>query len=87
MPTVRAKFVCQSKTTSNYGKDAQGNPILLSSVKFGAVTKDSPENEEFFKWTPSGTIELGVLNPAAADALECGKEYFIDFTPVIAAPE
>lgn len=50
-------------------------------VKLNAVTSGSKENEEFFKWTPSGSISLGVINPKAADAFYPGKEFYVDFTP------
>jgi hypothetical protein len=52
-------------------------------VKYTAVSSGSPENEQFFKWTPSATIDLGVLNEKAVEGLVVGGEYYIDFTKAI----
>lgn len=47
---------------------------------FYPVQGDSPENKEFFQYTPSGRIELGVLNERVASQLELGADYYVDFT-------
>lgn len=69
---VRAKF----KVTTNHltGETAQ---IILEPVIDG-----SPENESFYKWTPSGKIDLACVNPDATNQFEVGKEYYVDFTPL-----
>lgn len=67
--SVRAKFKCYSKTQSVYGE----------SIKMFPVTSGSQENEQFFKWTPSGTLEMGIVNPDAAKQFEVGKEYYLNF--------
>lgn len=66
---VRCKFKCDSKTVDGNG-DAQ---ISMSPVYTG-----SPENEQFFRYTPSGSFQFGTVNKAAADQIEEGKEYYID---------
>jgi hypothetical protein len=76
MNRVRAKF-----TVSNILKDSMGNVV----VKLWAVYKgdeSSPENESFSNSTPSGTCELTITNPAAADFFEKlqGKYVYLDFT-------
>jgi hypothetical protein len=82
MPTVRAKFHVQSKTLSSTGsKDAAGQPINQTSVKLTPVYGGSDENRKFFASSPSGSIELGIINQAAADQFEVGKSYYVDFTP------
>lgn len=68
---VRAKFRCDSKEQSGDG----------FYLRFSAVTCGSPENDNFFKWTPSGQLGMGTINEAAAAQFEVGKEYFLDFTP------
>lgn len=69
---VRAKFrVDEVAQTVNGGK------VLLSPV-----TSGSKENEEFFKWTPYGRIEMGTINPEAIKQFVPGKECYVDFTPV-----
>lgn len=72
MNTVRAKFKCAEITQTEHGE----------RIKLYPVTGDSPENKEFFKWTPSGNIEIGTVNPEAAKQFEVGKEFYIDFTLV-----
>ncbi len=37
------------------------------------------ENKKFFRYTPSGQISIGTLNPAAWQQFELGKEYYVDF--------
>ncbi len=71
--SVRAKFKVHSVTEHENG---------LKSVKMHPVTSGSAENAAFFKWTPSGTIELGTVNPEAAAQFTPGKEFLVDFHPV-----
>lgn len=82
--TVRAKFqLIKTTQTMHSKKDEDGNwiTIPLTSMSLQVVHGNTPENERFFASTPSGTIELGVLNPEAAAQLELGKSYYIDFVP------
>lgn len=69
MPTVRAKFKVYSIAGST-----------LKSVQLCAVSGGSPENDQFFNASPSGSISLGILNPAASEQFEEGAEYYVDFT-------
>ena len=39
------------------------------------------ENTKFWQSSPSGKIELGTINAAAAEQFEIGREFYIDFTP------
>lgn len=71
--TVRAKFKVQSVTETEGG---------LKTAQLQAVTSGSPENEVFFKWTPSAQINLSTLNPAAAAEFFPGREFYVDFIPV-----
>lgn len=72
--SVRAKF----KVRSNEAVSGNGNTIILD-----AVGKDGcPENADFFRWTPSGQITMGVVNEAAAEQFKVGAEMYVDFTPV-----
>lgn len=73
MSSVRAKFKVISVTTVEGG---------LSSVKLQPVTSGSDENKEFFKYTPSGSIDLSTINAAAASQFVPGAEMYVDFTPV-----
>lgn len=68
---VRAKFY-----VSEYTETTTGNKIVLMPVCRGE------ENKEWSKWTPSGRLEMGVLNETAAKEFIVGEEYYIDFTHV-----
>lgn len=76
---VRAKFVVESYETR---KSDTRNPESeeLRSIKMIAVSDGSEENKKFFRWTPNGSINIGVLNPEAWKQLELGKAYYVDFT-------
>lgn len=70
---VRCKMVCdETSTRDNYGE----KPIYR--VKMSVVMDGSAENEEFFQYTPAGSIDLDIM---AAQYFEIGKEYYVDFTP------
>lgn len=70
---VRAKFKVQSIEKTGEG-DSSGATITLWPVVSG-----SEENEQFFKYTPAGSIVLSTINPGAAEQFEVGGEYYVDF--------
>jgi len=72
---TRAKFYCCSVTLFS------SDPGAGKAVKLQPVTSGSEENREFWKYTPSGSIELSISNPEAAKIFEPGREYYVDFTP------
>lgn len=39
-----------------------------------------PENSEFWKWVPSGKIELGPIDADALGRFRIGREYYVDFS-------
>ena len=45
------------------------------------VTCGSEENDKFFHYTPCGSIEISTVNEEALKGFDCGKEYYVDFTP------
>lgn len=69
---MRCKVRCESITESTNGH----------SVQFFPVSGGSKENEQFFKYTPSGDIRLSIVNPAVVEQLKVGAQYYVDFTPV-----
>jgi hypothetical protein len=73
---VRAKF----KVSSIENSTAVPNDGLRN-INLLPVYDGSPENKEFFRWTPGGQIQLGTVNPEAAKQFEVGKEFYVDFTP------
>lgn len=68
---IRTKFVCESVTHR-----ANGSTLTLMPVTHG-----SKENEKFFKYTPSGILEIGTINSEAIKQFVPGKEYYIDIQP------
>ena len=79
--TVRAKFKVHRISRHMSGRwdgsktvSEEVQTIHLYPVGVGT------ENREFFANTPSGSIELGTVNKAAADQFELDGEYYIDFT-------
>lgn len=75
--SVRAKFYCASKTE----QASPGSTQKQVSITLQPVTNGSDENKQFYQYTPSGKLELNIINPAAASQFEVGKEYYVDFTP------
>jgi len=72
---VRAKFTCIEMTEGMGGRKGRN----LYSYKFYPVTEGSPENEQFFAYTPSGQLQLSSINEGL---FEVGEEYYLDFTLV-----
>lgn len=75
--TVRAKMRCDSLESAIEGNgEPNGGTVRLNPVVSG-----SPENKEFFKYTPGGTLVLSTINKAAFDQFNLGAEYYVDVTP------
>lgn len=64
----RAKFRCVEKKQADEGFVYKFSPVV------GGTTK---ENDSFFKYTPWGLLEMGVVNPNVD--FEVDKEYYLDF--------
>jgi hypothetical protein len=69
---VRAKFKVDETAKNTWAERVTLTPVVSGS----------PENEAFFKTTPSGKIEMQIKNPEAMKQFEPGKEFYVDFTPV-----
>lgn len=76
---VRAKFKVVGIRRSQWSSDKEVQTIEMQPVTGG--TSEEHENRKFWEATPSGKIELGCVNLAAASRFELGKEYYVDFTP------
>ena len=75
--SVRAKFYVSEVKQSRYASQGGG---ILTTVKLLPVIGDSEENKAFFRWTPSGAIDLGTINPAVVEQFHIGDEFYVDFT-------
>lgn len=69
---TRCKFKCISKTISGDGENRSNR------FEFTPVTDGTPEDKQFWKWTPSGRLEFSCLNPNVD--FEIGKTYYLDLT-------
>lgn len=72
--STRAKF----KVRTVVETEGNGHAITLDAVY--DPDPDS-ENGRFFRWTPSGTITMAVVNAEAAKSFVEGGEVYVDFTP------
>jgi hypothetical protein len=73
---VKAKFVVDSITHTRSNPSAR-------VVKLSPVCADGvPENERYHRYTPSGSIEMYIDNPPAAEFFTIGSEIYVDFTKV-----
>lgn len=79
MKSIICKFQISSKTKT-MGYDTKGNKAPAYRIEGFPVYTGSKEDEEFFQATPSGKLELGVLNKVAADILEPGDNVYITIT-------
>lgn len=41
-----------------------------------------PVEKRFFSATPTGKVEIHVNNPAVIEAMQVGRSFYADFTPV-----
>lgn len=49
-------------------------------VTLQPVTATSEENASFFKYTPTGKLEMGLVQQETAEQFTPGKQFYIDFT-------
>ena len=83
---IRAKFRLNSYTTEMSpswpdGYDKPSVEVEKRTLNFTPVYgKDSEENKAFWGATPTGSLQLGVVNQKAWAFFELGKEYYLDFT-------
>lgn len=74
---VRAKFRYSGIETID-----QGNGVRLCTLTFYPVSdgKEDSDNHKFWKATPSGKLELGMVNDYAVKQFVLGKEYYLDIS-------
>lgn len=53
------------------------------TLVFEPVYSSDPESEnhKFWKYTPSGKLEMVCVNPEAVKCFQLGQEFYLDFTP------
>lgn len=79
---VRAKFkVTEVRRMMSMRKEGDNwVPCEIQTITLNPVTSGSEENQTFWQATPSGRIELGVINQEAWKEFELDKEYYVDFS-------
>ena len=81
---VRAKFRLNSYTTEMYDKwvdNKSVEKVEKRTLNFTPVYgTGSEENKAFWDATPTGSLQLGVVNQDAWKQFELGKDYYLDLT-------
>lgn len=77
---MRAKFTIRSITQHDGGNET----LKMSPVcRDGGYPPDgSDENNTYAKYSPSGSLELMIANPALFGQFKPGQTFYIDFTEV-----
>lgn len=73
--TVRAKMKVTNLEPAVHAEDGQGGTVYLHPVING-----SPENDQFYKYTPGGNLTLSTINGRAFEQFHLGEEYYIDIS-------
>ena len=68
---VIAKFTCDKKEETSDGFEISMSPVTCGSA----------ENDDFFNYTPSGNLSMGLVGADAAACFEVGQEYYINIVP------
>ena len=80
---VRAKMKCHeiaSRVIDSYDHENKRTVQVANEVvRLTAVSGD--ENKPWSQYTPQGSVELHITNPAAVAQFKVGGVYFVDFTP------
>jgi hypothetical protein len=74
---MRAKMQVKSVESTEYGETLRMNPVCGNNP-FPADGVD--EDNTYSKFTPSGSLELFVSNPALAGRIKPGQKLYLDFT-------
>jgi hypothetical protein len=69
--TIRCRFQC---IQADMGHAPENNNYF----RFEPKADGSPENKEFWKWTPGGGLNFSCTNPNVK--FEVGKDYYLDLT-------
>lgn len=77
MTTMRAKF-----QVSNVEKPYDGcerlSLVAVTEKPFDGEGKS--EDNDFARWTPSGTLSIDITNPTLHGKFQQGQKFYLDFT-------
>lgn len=77
--TMRAKFKINSVERFENSEKLRMSPVCKPS---GYDATGLDEDNTFAKYSPSGSLELMVMNPALLGTFNPGDTYYLDFTKV-----
>lgn len=81
--SVVARFLVQTKTPWMDGKgEVAGYNVQARPVYPKAEDGPDHPNRKFWEATPSGSIQMGITNLAAAEAFEVDAEYEVTFRKI-----
>lgn len=76
-----AKMRAKMKVTSVMVMEGSENVMMNAVCKSGNYPEDgTDEDNTFAKWTPTGTIQLAITNPALHGQFKPGQKFYVDFT-------
>jgi hypothetical protein len=70
---ARCKFRVVAVT--DFGND---NKLVKLTTQYDQTL---PEDQSFSRYTPSGTIEVQISNPAVLPMFEPGRDFYVDLVP------
>lgn len=79
--STRCKFVCTSVDTRDTADGSANSRVRLEA----RYDENAEADSSFAKFTPAGSLEIHVTNPAVAPMFEAGKAYYVDVTAIEAA--
>lgn len=74
---MRAKM-----TVRSVEKFQQGESLKMAPVCGKLGENGESEDNTFARYTPSGSLELSITNPALFDQIKPGDTFYVDFTKV-----
>lgn len=86
MRTTRAKMEVSGLTKNTDANGAvTGVHLSMRAVAASQYPDDgTDEDNDYARWSPSGSLSLYIANPTLFDAFEVGKKYYIDISEAVA---
>ena len=76
---ARSAFVVSTVT-----RDQHGETLKLTAISHEHSAR-VPDGQKFTEYTPSGTLDIRIVNPALRGAFEPGECYWLDLTLIESA--
>lgn len=81
--TTRAKMQVQTVIPHDPAQNRHYEEVKLSCVCGNQPFGPNGESEDnsFARWTPTGSMQMTVTNPALFGAFKPGQKFYVDLTP------